>query len=256
MKIASWNINSVRARTDRLVGWLKSFDPDVVCLQELKCEDDEFPRLEVEAAGFQAATFGQKTYNGVAILSKEPLQDVARGLQDGVEDPQSRLIAATLKGVRIISVYAPNGQEVGSPAYQYKLEWFSRLRKYLDQREKPDAPLVICGDWNVAPEALDTHDPAQWEGHTLFTVPEREALEKVKGFGLTDTFRKLHPGDGRFSWWDYRQLAFPKNHGLRIDHLYVTAPLLEKCTEAEIDRQARKGKLPSDHAPVWAEFSG
>jgi exodeoxyribonuclease-3 len=254
MRVASWNINSVRARTDRLVTWLKESSPDVLCLQELKCTDDQFPRLEIEAAGYRAETFGQKTYNGVAVLSKEPATDVLKGLTDGVEDPQSRLVAATVKGVRIISVYAPNGQAVGSPAYQYKLEWFSRLRKYLDSREKPEGRLVICGDWNVAPEPKDVHDPAAWEGQTLYSQPEREALERVRGFGLIDTFRKHHPDDVRFSWWDYQQLAFPKNHGLRIDHLYATAPLAEKCTAADIDRQARKGKLPSDHAPVWAEF--
>jgi exodeoxyribonuclease-3 len=254
MRVASWNINSVRARTERLVTWLKESSPDVLCLQELKCTDDQFPRLEIEAAGYRAETFGQKTYNGVAILSREPATDVRRGLDDGVEDPQSRLVAATVKGVRIISVYAPNGQSVGSPAYQYKLEWFSRLRKYLDSREKPEGQLVICGDWNVAPEPKDVHDPAAWEGQTLYSPPEREALQQVRAFGLVDTFRKHHPDDVRFSWWDYQQLAFPKNHGLRIDHLYATAPLAEKCTAADIDRQARKGKQPSDHAPVWAEF--
>jgi exodeoxyribonuclease-3 len=255
MKVFTWNINSVRARTERLTAWLQSRQPDVVCLQELKCLDDEFPQLEVKAAGYDAVTHGQKTYNGVAILAKEPPTDVVRGLSDGVDDPQSRVIAATVGGVRIISVYAPNGQEIGSPAYQYKLEWFGRLRRYLDGREKPDARLVICGDWNVAPEPIDVHDPALWEGQTLFSPPEREALASVRGFGLVDTFRKHHPEPGRYSWWDYRQLAFPKNHGLRIDHVYATAPLAELCTSADIDREARKGKLPSDHAPVWAEFA-
>jgi len=255
MKIATWNINSVRARLERLTTWLGTRQPDVVCLQELKCTDEEFPAAEVAAAGYRAVTHGQKTYNGVAILAKEEPSDVARGLLDGVEDAQSRVIAATVRGVRVISCYAPNGQEVGSPAYQYKLAWYARLRRYLDAREKPQAPLVICGDWNVAPEPADVHDPAAWEGQTLFTAPERQALRELCAFGLVDTFRKLHAEPGRFSWWDYRMLAFPKNRGLRIDHLYATAPLAERCTEADIDREARKGKLPSDHAPVWAQFS-
>jgi exodeoxyribonuclease-3 len=256
MKIAAWNVNSVRARLERLVEWLKRVQPDVVCLQELKCTDAEFPREAVREAGYHAAVHGQKTYNGVAILAKEEPTEVLCGLSDGVEDSHARLIAATVGGVRVLSVYAPNGQEVGSPAYVYKLEWYGRLRRYLDARHRPDEPLVLCGDWNVAPEPLDVWDPPAWEGQTLFTEKERAALRELCAFGLTDTFRQRHPGVQKFSWWDYRMLAFPKNHGLRIDHILATAPLVERLVEADVDREARKGKQPSDHAPVWAEFRG
>lgn len=254
MKIATWNCNSIRARLPRLLAYLEDRAPDVVCLQELKCLDGDFPAEELRQRGYRSESYGQKTYNGVAILAKEEISDVSRGLQDGAEDPQSRLIAATVRGVRVISVYAPNGQEVGSPAYQYKLRWFERLRAYLEVRHSPSTPLVLCGDFNVAPKPDDVHDPAAWEGQTLYSVPEREALERLVSFGLRDTFRLHHAEAGRFSWWDYRMLAFPKNRGLRIDHLYVTEPLLSACTGADIDREMRKGAQPSDHAPVWAEL--
>ncbi len=255
MRIVSWNCNSIRARKDRLLGYLTSAKPDVLCLQELKCLEEEFPLEEVRAAGYHAAIHGQKTYNGVAILSREEPVDVQRGLQDGVEDPHCRLIAATIGGVRILCLYAPNGQSVSSPAYVYKLEWYGRLRRYLDERAKPSEPLLLCGDFNVAPEPIDVHDPRVWEGQTLFSEPERAALRHLRAFGLHDTFRKHHPQDNRFSWWDYRLLAFPKNRGLRIDYLLVTEPLLARCTASDIDREMRKGKQPSDHAPVWAELT-
>jgi len=254
MRIATWNVNSVRARLPRLLEWLALRSPDVLCLQELKCADHEFPSAELQAAGYQAAWHGQKTYNGVAILSREVPQDVRPGLQDGVEDPQSRVIAATVSGIRIVSIYAPNGQAVGSPAYQYKLEWFRRLRRYLEQHHRRDEPLVVCGDFNVAPEPRDVYDPARWENHTLFSVPEREALAHLAAFGLIDSYRVHHPEPGRYTWGDYRMLAFAKNRGLRIDHILVTQPLVERSCGAEIDRDARKGKQPSDHAPLWLEL--
>ncbi|MBZ4406899.1 exodeoxyribonuclease III [Myxococcus sp. MISCRS1] len=254
MKIATWNVNSVRARQERLLEWLKSAQPDVVCLQELKCTEADFPLEAVRDAGYHAALHGQKTYNGVAILAKEEPRDVVKGLSDGVDDTHARLIAATVKGVRVVSAYAPNGQSVDSPQYEYKLEWYGRLRRYLDTRHKPDEPLVLGGDWNVAPEDIDTYDPKLWEGQTLFTLKERDALQRLRAFGLTDAYRKLHPDTQRFSWWDYRNLGFPKNLGLRIDHLYVSAPLVPRLTGADTDRDARKGKQPSDHAPVWLEL--
>jgi exodeoxyribonuclease-3 len=254
MKIAAWNVNSIRARQERLLAWLAAAQPDVVCLQELKCEDDGFPGDEVRTAGYQFVCHGQRTYNGVAILAKGELTEVVRGLDDGVQDPQARLIGATVNGVRVFSVYAPNGQEVGSPAYLYKLAWFGRLRRYLDARHRPDQPLVLCGDWNVAPEPIDVHDPVGWEGQTLFSGPEREALSHLCAFGVTDVWRALHPGEQKFTWWDYRMLGFPKNRGLRIDHLLATPALAQKARAAEIDREMRKGKQPSDHAPIWADF--
>jgi exodeoxyribonuclease-3 len=254
MKIATWNVNSIRARQERLLGWLSSAQPDVLCLQELKCVDEEFPVEEVRSAGYHAAFFGQKTYNGVAILARSEPTDVRRGMDDGVEDPQSRVIGATVEGVRVYSVYAPNGQAVGSPAYQYKLEWYARLRRFLDAHHGRSDRVVLGGDWNVAPEPIDVHDPAAWEGQTLFSAPERDALQNLLDFGLVDTWRKQHPDEQKFSWWDYRMLAFPKNRGLRIDHLFASRPLAEKVRGSEIDREARKGKQPSDHAPVWTEF--
>ncbi len=254
MKIAAWNVNSIRARLDRLVAWLAAAQPDVVCLQELKCEDEGFPAEEIRAAGYHFACHGQRTYNGVAILAKGEVTDVTRGMDDGVEDPQARLVGGTVNGVRVFSVYAPNGQAVDSPAYVYKLEWYARLRRYLDARHRPDERLVLCGDWNVAPEPIDVHDPVAWEGQTLFSQKERDALANLCAFGLRDVWRAKHPDEQKFSWWDYRMLGFPKNRGLRIDHLLATAPLAEKCREAEIDREMRKGKTPSDHAPVWALF--
>jgi exodeoxyribonuclease-3 len=254
MKIATWNVNSVRARQERLVNWLKTRQPDVLCLQELKCVEKDFPTEAVRELGYHAALHGQKTYNGVAILSKTEPADVVLGIPDDVDDAQARVIAATVNGVRVVSVYAPNGQAVDSPAYVYKLEWYTRLRRYLDTRHQPNEPMVLCGDWNVAPEPIDTHDPALWEGQTLFTLRERDALQRLCAFGLTDTFRKLHPGEQKFSWWDYRMLAFPKNRGLRIDHILATAPVVERLTVADVDREERKGKLPSDHAPVFVEL--
>jgi len=254
MKIAAWNVNSVRARLDRLVDWLKSAQPDVVCLQELKCVDADFPREAIREAGYHAAVHGQKTYNGVAILAKTEPTDVLVGLSDGVDDTHARVIGATVNGVRVLSVYAPNGQEVESDAYKYKLEFYARLRRYLDTRHKPDEPLALCGDWNVAPEPLDVWDVATWEGHTLFTPKERAAWKALCDFGLTDTFRSLHPEVKKFSWWDYRMLQFQKNQGVRIDHVLTSAPLTRRLVAADVDREARKGKQPSDHAPVWAEF--
>lgn len=254
MRIATWNVNSIRARQERLLTWLGAAKPDVLCLQELKCEESQFPLEQVRALGYHAAIHGQKTYNGVALLAREPIEDVTRGLEDGVEDPQSRLIGGTVRGVRVYSVYAPNGQSVGSPAYVYKLEWFARLRRVLDVRHKPGDALVVAGDFNVAPEPIDVWDPKLWEGQTLFSEAERAALAELMGFGLTDSLRALRPGEQKFSWWDYRMLGFPKNRGLRIDHLLVSAPIAERLTAADVDREARKGSQPSDHAPVWIEF--
>ena len=252
MKIATWNINSVRARTERLAAWLKASQPDVMFLQELKCTDEQFPRAEVEALGYHCETYGQKTYNGVAVISKEKPEAVARGLSDGVDDDQARLLSATFSGVRMIGLYAPNGQEVGSPAYAYKLEWYARLSKWLATHQ---GDLLLCGDFNVAPEDIDVWDPRYFDGKTLFTRPERAALAALgDSLKLKDAYRKHHPEGGRFSWWDYRLLAFPKGHGLRIDHFLLSDGLYARCTQAEIDREARKGKLASDHAPVWIEI--
>ena len=254
MLFATWNVNSIRARDERVRAWLLARKPDVVCLQELKCEEEKFPRAAYEALGYHVAITAQRTYNGVAILSKLPLEDVQVGLQDGEDDLQARLVAATAGGVRVLCAYAPNGESLGSDKYQYKLRWFTRLRRYLDARHTAQTPLALLGDLNVAPEARDVHDPHRWEPTVLFHADARQALQTVVGFGLTDAFRVKRDEPGLFSWWDYRAGSFHKNQGLRIDHVYVTAPLLPRVASAEIDREARKGPLPSDHAPVLVEL--
>jgi exodeoxyribonuclease-3 len=250
MKIASWNINSLRKRQDRFFSWLESFSPDIVCLQETKCPDDQFPALALETIGYRSAYHGEKSYNGVAILSKTEMHHVRASLCDEVADPQARVIAATIENVRVYSIYAPNGQAVGSPAYEYKLNWYGRLRDCLS-REHTER-LVLCGDFNVAPEDRDVFDADLWRGAIMCSDGERNAFQNLCALGLRDTLRLHHQETGLFSWWDYRMLAFPKNRGLRIDAILAGKDL--QCSAAGIDRDLRKGKEPSDHAPVWAEF--
>jgi exodeoxyribonuclease-3 len=254
MKIVSWNINSLRKRQERLLEWLSSTQPDVVCLQETKCMDEQFPVLDLKAAGYHSVFHGQKSYNGVAIVSKMEPSKVRVALCDEEADPQARLIAATVNGLRVYSIYAPNGQAVGSPAYDYKMRWYERLRNCL-QQENRDEPLVVCGDFNVAPKDEDVYDPDLWRGAIMCSDGERRAFEELCGVGLVDTLRLHHPEPGLFSWWDYRMLAFPKNRGLRIDAVLASKSLAHRCTATGIEREMRKGKEPSDHAPVWAEFS-
>ena len=254
MLIATWNVNSIRARDERVRAWLALRKPDVVCLQELKVEDEKFPRAEYEAAGWHLALHGQRTYNGVAILSRLPLEDVTRGLDDGEDDAQARLIAATVGGVRVLCAYAPNGDSLGSEKYQYKLRWFSRLRRHLDARYTAQTPLALLGDLNVAPEARDVHDPPKWESTVLYAPEIRAALEKsVRSWGFIDAFRQHEQGKV-FSWWDYRAGAFRKDQGLRIDHVYVTESLAKRTRGARVDREERVGETPSDHAPVIVEL--
>lgn len=255
MKVAAWNINSLRVRMDRVLAWLEANQPDALCLQETKVEDKDFPALSFQSAGYRSAFHGQKTYNGVAILTKEPLRDVREGMGDGADDPQARLIAGTLNGVRIISAYMPNGEAFGTAKYEYKLKWLARLRTYFDTHHKPDEKIALCGDYNVAPDDRDVCDVAAWADSTLCHPQTREALKHIAAFGLTDSYRLHEQPEKKFSWWDYRQLAFVKNQGLRIDHIFVTQPLAAVCTSSVIDREARKGQQPSDHAPVIAQFS-
>ena len=253
MRIVSWNINSLRKRQERLLVWLQATQPDVVCLQETKCTDEQFPVLDLRAAGYHSAFHGQKSYNGVAILSKMEPREVRPSLCDEEEDPQARVIAATIGAVRIYSIYAPNGQAVGSPAYDYKLKWYARLRNCLE-RESRQQHLVVCGDFNVAPKDDDVYDPDLWRGAIMCSDGERQAFEELCAIGLIDTLRLHHPEAGLFSWWDYRMLSFPKNRGLRIDAILASKSLAERCSAAGIEREMRKGKEPSDHAPGWAEF--
>lgn len=255
MRVVSWNINSLRKRQDRLLAWLAETQPDVVCLQETKCTDDQFPELALRAAGYHSAFHGQKSYNGVAILSRIALRNVRPSLGDEEEDPQARVIAADIGAVRVYSIYAPNGQSVGSAPYDYKLKWFVRLQKCLRERESSTQDLVVCGDFNVAPTDDDVYDPGLWRGAIMCSDSERAAFEQLCGSALIDTLRIHRPEPGLFSWWDYRMLAFPKNRGLRIDAILASKSLAGRCTAASIEREMRQGKEPSDHAPVWAEFS-
>jgi exodeoxyribonuclease-3 len=254
MKIASWNVNSIRKRLDRVIPWLAEHGPDVLCLQETKVEDDAFPRAEIEAAGYHVSCHGQKAYNGVALLTREPARDLVRGFGDEVQDPQARFLMATVGDVRVGTVYVPNGQEVGSEKFRYKLDWLKRLRQWLAAHADADVPLALCGDINIAPDDRDVYDPVAWKDQVLCHPDERAALAEIRGWGLVDSFRQHHAEAGLYSWWDFRQLCFPKNLGLRIDLILCTAPLAARCTSASIDRNARKGAAPSDHAPVIAEF--
>jgi exodeoxyribonuclease-3 len=257
MKAATWNVNSIRARVERLLAWLSRESPDVVCLQELKVTDDEFPHTELARAGWRTAVHGQKTYNGVAILAREPLTSITTGFGDGAADDEARLIGATVGGVRVLSAYVPNGKTVGSDKWAYKLEWLRRLRGYVDRNCSGDEPLLLCGDFNVAPDpVLDVARPEEWEGSVLCHEEVRALLRDLVDWGLTDTLRHANPeGPGPYTWWDYRMLGFAKGNGLRIDHILATRPLAARLERAWVDREERKGTLPSDHAPVLASFA-
>jgi exodeoxyribonuclease-3 len=253
--LAAWNVNSLNVRLPRLLAWLEASRPDIVCLQETKLEDPKFPVMELAAAGYGAHYTGQKTYNGVAILVRDglPVSDVTFGI-DGYEDPQKRVIAATVSGIRVVGVYVPNGQSVDSDKYVYKLAWYAALAAMLRTELARNPALAVAGDFNVAPEDRDVHDPASWAGQVLCSAPERAAFRALLDVGLKDSFRLFDQPEKTFSWWDYRQLAFPKNHGLRIDHVLLSAALAARCTASRIDRNARKGEKPSDHAPVVVEL--
>ena len=253
MRIASWNINSLRKRQDRLFAWLEETQPDIVCLQETKCPDEQFPALALQAAGYRSANHGEKSYNGVAILAKNELHEIRASLCDEVVDPQARVIAATVGQLRVFSIYAPNGQAVGSPAYEYKLQWYRRLRNCLAKEKSSD--LVVCGDFNVAPEDIDIYDAQLWRGAIMASDGERAAFRDLCSLGLLDALRIHHKEGELFSWWDYQMRAFEKNRGLRIDAVLTSESLAKKCIASGIDREMRAGKDPSDHAPVWAEFA-
>jgi exodeoxyribonuclease III len=255
MKIATWNVNSIRKRLDRVIPWLAEHQPDVLCVQETKVEDDAFPHAEIAAAGYHALCHGQKTYNGVALLSREPGQAAVHGFADGGDDTQARFLVASVGALRVGSVYVPNGQTVASDKFAYKLAWLARWRRWLSARADPAVPMALCGDINIAPDGRDVYDPEGWKDQVLCHPDERAALDEICRWGLVDVFRQHHNEGGLYSWWDYRQLSFPKNFGLRIDLILCTASLAARCTSVTIDRNARKGQNPSDHAPVIAEFT-
>jgi exodeoxyribonuclease-3 len=253
MRLATWNLNSIKVRLPQLLDWLSSAKPDVACLQELKIEDSNFPRAELEAAGYTSAVNGQKTYNGVAILARTPLADVTADIP-GFADEQRRVIAATVQDVRVVCVYCPNGQAVGSEKYDYKLRWFAALKEYLTAELARHPRLVVAGDFNVAPEDRDVHDPKAWEGQVHVSEPERAAWRALLELGLKDSFRLFAQPEKTFSWWDYRMMGFRRNAGLRIDHILLSADLAERCTGATVDKAPRRLERPSDHAPALVEL--
>ncbi len=253
MRIATWNVNSLRVRLDHLRQWLAANPVDAIALQELKLPDEQFPREEIEALGFKAVHYGQKTYNGVAILARQPPADVVTGIP-GDDDPQRRVIAATVGGIRLVNVYVPNGQSPDSDKYVYKLAWLERLCAYLAGLLVKHPQLLVAGDFNIAPEDRDVHDPAQWEGSVHVSAPERAALAKITALGLADLFRRFEQPPKSYSWWDYRMGAFRRNHGLRIDLMLASPALAARCTACTIDRSTRALERPSDHAPVTAAF--
>jgi exodeoxyribonuclease-3 len=253
IKIASWNVNSLRVRLPHVLAWLADAQPDVLALQELKLPTENFPVAEFEKIGYHASVHGQKTWNGVAILSRKPGTDACTAF-NGFNDSQSRVLAVTIQDVRVIDVYIPNGESVGSEKYQYKLEWLRHLDKFLIAELKQHAKLVILGDFNIAPEERDVYDPAAWEDKVLFSQPERAAFQQMLKLGLQDCFRLFDQAEKSFSWWDYRLNAFRRNLGLRIDHILASGPLARTCTECHIDKVPRGWERPSDHAPVIASF--
>lgn len=253
MKLATWNVNSLKVRLPHLLGWAADAQPDVICLQETKVEDAKFPLMELQAAGYQAAFSGQKSYNGVAILSRTPLDEVSVGVP-GLIDDHRRVISGSIGDIRVISVYCPNGQAVGTDKYEYKLRWYSAVRGWLEEELSRHPRLVILGDFNVAPEDRDVYNPKIWEGRVLCSEPERAAFRSLLELGLKDAFRLFEQPERVFSWWDYRMMAFRRNWGLRIDHILLSNELAPQCAACTVDPSPRKLEQPSDHAPVVAEI--
>jgi len=255
MEIVTWNVNSVRARLPRLLPWLEQRRPDVVLLQETKCLDEAFPREPIEDLGYQIETFGQKTYNGVAILARQRIEDVRTGFDSDLDQAERRVIGATVGDTMLLCVYVINGVSVGHTRYADKLEFFDRLCDHVTDYYPLDEKVVIGGDFNVTFDDRDIWDPERWREKILCSTPEREALAKLTGLGLTDAFRKFHEEEGHYTWWDFRTAGFKKKQGLRIDHFLMSPPALEACTSVEVDLDARDGAKPSDHAPLVTTLS-
>ncbi|HDS1103475.1 exodeoxyribonuclease III [Stenotrophomonas maltophilia] len=254
MKIASWNVNSLNVRLPHLEQWLKEFGPDIVGIQETKLEDHKFPDSALIAAGYRSVFAGQKTYNGVALLSREPAQDVQIGIP-GFEDEQKRVIAGTFGDLRVINLYVVNGQDIGTDKYEYKLRWLQAVHAWIAQELQRHPKLIVMGDFNIAPDARDVHDPEVWnENHILTSTSERGALNKLLQLGLHDGFRLHNDEAGVFSWWDYRAAGFRRNLGLRIDLTLVSDALKGSAVASGIDREPRTWERPSDHAPAWVEL--
>ncbi len=255
MRIASWNVNSLRVRLPQVEQWLADAAPDVLALQETKMTDDQFPAAAFEAAGYHAVHSGQKTYNGVALVSREPIRDVVTDIP-GLDDPQRRILAGTVGDTRVLDLYVVNGQAVGSEKYAYKLEWLARVRDFVAAEIQRHPRMVVLGDFNIAPTDADVHDPEAWRERILCSTPEREALQALLDLGFEDTYRLFDQPPGQYSWWDYRQANFRRNRGLRIDLVLASRALAATCRQAWIDVEPRRWERPSDHAPVVAEFGG
>lgn len=253
-KIATWNVNSLRVRLPHVLQWLADHKPDVLALQETKLPDTDFPVNEIQQAGYNVYYNGQKTYNGAAIISRDSCIDLVMDIQ-GLNDPQRRVLGGTVNGIRIVDLYVPNGESVESEKYVYKLNWLHYLRIFLEGELKKYPNLIILGDFNIAPEPQDVHDPIEWEGKVLFSDKERAALKALLDLGFVDAFRLHKQPEKSFSWWDYRMNAFKRNRGLRIDHIFASQALAAKCDRCYIDKLPRALERPSDHAPVVAEFS-
>ncbi len=251
--VATWNVNSLRVRLPQLIEFLNKESIDTLVLQEIKLEDKDFPEAALSELGYHSIWYGQKTYNGVALLSRTPAVDVVRGIP-GYDDPQSRVIAGTVNGTRVVGVYVPNGQAVDSEKYVYKLEWFKHLTRYVEELKSAHKQVLVMGDYNIAPDDRDVHDPEAWRDQVLVSAPERAAYQQLCGVGLVDVFRHLSAEAGQYSWWDYRAGGFRRNNGLRIDLILATPSLAEAGVSCRIDREPRAWERPSDHAPVIASF--
>ncbi|MDO5059994.1 MAG: exodeoxyribonuclease III [Neisseria sp.] len=254
MKIATWNVNSLNVRLPHVQNWLQQHRPDVLVLQELKLDQDKFPAAAIQLLGYQVAWSGQKTYNGVAVIAKNELQDVHTGLPDLPDDPQRRVIAATIDGVRVIDVYCVNGEALDSPKFVYKEEWFAALTKFVRSEMEKHEKLVLLGDFNIAPADLDCYDPEKWHEKIHCSSIERQWFKNLLDLGLTDSLRHIHPEAVMYTWWDYRGAMFQRKQGLRIDHILVSEAMKNALRDVQVDNEARGWERPSDHAPVWAEF--
>lgn len=253
MKIATWNVNSLKVRLPHVLDWLATSQADILCLQETKTIDENFPVDDIEAAGYHVVFSGQKTYNGVAIISKEEAADIVTDVS-GLDDPQRRILGATIAGTRVLNLYVVNGQEVGSEKYTHKLHWLDRVTAHISEQLQQYERFVVLGDFNIAPDDRDVYDPEAWHERILCSTPEREALQKILDLGLADTFRLFDQEEKSYSWWDYRAAAFRRNRGLRIDLVLASKVLADSCRACTIDREPRRLERPSDHTPVMAEF--
>lgn len=253
LKLASWNVNSLKIRLEQVLNWLDTTGVDILALQETKTIDENFPTAAFLDRGYHISFAGQKTFNGVAIISRFPQSEIITDIPD-LDDPQRRILASTISGVRIINLYVPNGSEVNSDKYLYKLDWLEKVSAFITNEMRQHEHLAVVGDFNIAPEDCDVHDPEEWEGCVLVSPPEREAFFRLLSYGLQDSFRLFPQEEKQFSWWDYRAAGFRRNRGLRIDHVLLSKSLAECCLSSFIDKDARRAERPSDHAPVWVEL--